>query len=111
MSVGRPTHGTFEVYKMGAPILFIEQEKEEEGKRESVRPEKFQFMEKEQNRNFGYKIVISAKNPKFILWILDDEIDFTIGIVSRNLASTSNFVEFRDSRNLHIFRSIAVRVS
>ena len=53
MSVGRPTHGTFEVYKMGAPILFIEQEKEEEGKRESVRPEKFQFMEKEQNRNFG----------------------------------------------------------
>ena len=32
-----------------------------------VRPEKFQFMEKWQNRNFGYKIVISVKNPKFIL--------------------------------------------
>ena len=30
--------------------------------------------------------------------------DFTVGIVSRNLATTSNFVEFRDSRNLHVFR-------
>ena len=27
----------------------------------SVRPEKFQFLEKGQNRNFGYKIVISVK--------------------------------------------------
>ena len=33
----------------------------------SVRPEKFQFLEKGQNRNFGYKIVISIKNPEFIL--------------------------------------------
>ena len=32
-----------------------------------VRPEKFQFMEKGQNRNFGYKIIISVKNTKFIL--------------------------------------------
>ena len=32
-----------------------------------VRPEKFQFLEKGQNRNFGYKIVISVKNPEFIL--------------------------------------------
>ena len=32
-----------------------------------VRPEKFQFLEKWQNRNFGYKIVISVKNLKFIL--------------------------------------------
>ena len=30
--------------------------------------------------------------------------DFTVGIVSRNLATTSIFVEFRDSRNLHVFR-------
>ena len=30
--------------------------------------------------------------------------DFTVGIVLRNLATTSNFVEFRDSRNLHVFR-------
>ena len=29
----------------------------------SVRPEKFQFMEKGQNRNFHYKIVITVKNP------------------------------------------------
>ena len=32
-----------------------------------VRPEKFQFMEKWQNHNLDYKIVISVKNPKFIL--------------------------------------------
>ena len=32
-----------------------------------VRPKKFQFLEKWQNRNFGYKIVISVKNPEFIL--------------------------------------------
>ena len=30
--------------------------------------------------------------------------DFTVGIVSRNLVTMSNFVEFRDSRNLHIFQ-------
>ena len=28
-----------------------------------VRPEKFQFLEKWQNRNFGYEIIISVKNP------------------------------------------------
>ena len=32
-----------------------------------VRPKKFQFLEKWQNRNFGYKIVNSVKNPEFIL--------------------------------------------
>ena len=53
---------------------------------------------------------LDKKNPKFILWILDDETNFTVGIVSQNLASTSNFVEFRDSRNLHVFRGIAYRV-
>ena len=31
-----------------------------------VRPKKFQFLEKGQNRNFGYKIIISVKNPEFI---------------------------------------------
>ena len=54
----------------------------------AVRPEKFQFLEKWQNLNFDYKIVISIKNPEFILWILDEETDFTVGIISRNLAST-----------------------
>ena len=76
-----------------------------------VRPEKFQFLEKWQNRNFGYKIVISVKNLKFVLYILDDKTDCAIGIVSQNLASTSNFVEFRDSRNLHVFRGVMFRVS
>ena len=75
-----------------------------------VRPEKFQFLEKGQKRNFGYKIVISVKNPKFILWISDEKTDFTVGIVSRILASTSNFVKFRDSRSCHVFRGIAIRV-
>ena len=32
-----------------------------------VRVEKFQFLEKGQNRNFGYKILISVKNSEFIL--------------------------------------------
>ena len=32
-----------------------------------VRPEKFQFLEKWQNRNFDYEILILVKNPKFIL--------------------------------------------
>ena len=36
--------------------------------------------------------------------------DFTVGIVSRNLATTSIFVEFRDSRNLHVFRGNKRRV-
>ena len=57
-------------------------------KKVSVRPEKFKFLEKGQNCNFDYKIVISVKNPKFILWISDDETNFTVGIVSRNLSST-----------------------
>ena len=48
-------------------------------------------------------MVISVKNPKFF-YISNDEMDFTVGIVSRNLTTTSNFVEFRDSRNLHVFR-------
>ena len=30
--------------------------------------------------------------------------DFTIRIVSQNLATTSNFVEYQNSRNLHVFR-------
>ena len=64
--------------------------------------------------NFNFfkkgKIVILVKNPKFILWISDDETDFIVGIISRNLASTSNFVEFRESQNLHVFRGITFRV-
>ena len=53
-----------------------------------VRPEKFQFLEKGQNRNFGNKMVILVKNPEFILYISDDKMDFTVGIVSQNLART-----------------------
>ena len=30
--------------------------------------------------------------------------DFAVGIVSQNLATMSNFVEFRDSQDLHVFR-------
>ena len=31
--------------------------------------------------------------------------DFTVRIVSRNLATTSNFVQFRDSRNFMFFKA------
>ena len=34
--------------------------------------------------------------------------DFAVGIVSRNLAITSNFVEFRDSRNFTFFKAPGV---
>ena len=34
--------------------------------------------------------------------------DFTVGIISRNLATKSNFVEFRDSRNLSFFEAPGV---
>ena len=34
--------------------------------------------------------------------------DFTVGIVSRNLATTSNFVEFRDNRNFTSFEAPGV---
>ena len=34
--------------------------------------------------------------------------DFTVGIVSRNLATTLNFVEFRDSRNFTFFEAPGV---
>ena len=36
--------------------------------------------------------------------------DFTVGIVSQNLVTTSIFVEFGDSRNLHVFRGNERRV-
>ena len=41
--------------------------KKECTRRFPVIPEKFQFLEKGQNSNFGYEIVISVKNVKFIL--------------------------------------------
>ena len=34
--------------------------------------------------------------------------DFTVGIVSRKLATTSNFVKFRDIRNLHVFQGTEI---
>ena len=34
--------------------------------------------------------------------------DFTVGIVSRNIATTSNFVEFRDNRNFTFFEAPGV---
>ena len=34
--------------------------------------------------------------------------DFTVGIVSRNLGTTSNFVEFRHSRNFMFFEAPGV---
>ena len=34
--------------------------------------------------------------------------DFTVGIVSQNLATASNFVEFRDNRNFIFFEAQSV---
>ena len=48
-------HGQFKS-RVGATYMII-----------FVRPEKFQFLEKGQNRNFDYEIVISVKSPEFIL--------------------------------------------
>ena len=49
-------------------------------------------------------MVISVKNPEFFL-ISDDKTDLTVGIVSRNLATMSNFIKFRDSRNFTFFEA------
>ena len=49
-------------------------------------------------------MVISVKIHKFF-WISDDETEFTVGIVSRNLATTSNFVEFQDNQNFTFFEA------
>ena len=38
----------------------------------------------------------------------NDETDFTVGIVSRNLATTTNFIEFRDIRNFTFFKAPGV---
>ena len=51
-------------------------------------PRNLNFWKKGKNRNFDYEIVISVKNMKFILLISDDETDFIVGIVSRNLVTT-----------------------
>ena len=34
--------------------------------------------------------------------------DFNVGIISQNLATTSNFVEFRDSQNFMFFEASGV---
>ena len=57
-------------------------------RREECKTREIPIFGKGQNHNFGYEIVILPKNPEFILWISDDETDFIVGIVSRNLAST-----------------------
>ena len=44
-------------------------------------------------------------------YISDDETDITVGILSRNLATLSNFVRFRDSRNFYEIRGNGSRVN
>ena len=67
-------------------------------------------MKPRENSNFlkKGKTVISVKIQK-IFYISNDETDFTVGIVSRNLATMSNFVEFRDSWNFMVFEALGVR--
>ena len=48
------------------------------------------------------KMVILVKIQNFIS---HDETNITVGIVSRNLATMSNFVKFRDSQNFTFFET------
>ena len=49
------------------------------------------------------KMVILVKIQNFFRYRMTKQ-TFFVGIVSRNLATPSNFVEFRDNKNLHVFR-------
>ena len=51
----------------------------------------------------GKTVILVGKSENFL--DLGCEMDFIIGIVSRNLATTSNFVEFRDSQNFTFFEA------
>ena len=60
--------------------------------------EKFNFFEKWQNGDCH----IQVENLEFF-YISDDETNFTVEIVSRNLVTQLNFVKFRDSKNFMFF--------
>ena len=69
------------------------------------------FCKTRENSNFlkNYKIVISVKIQNFsrslmTKWITPLESSHEI------LANKSNFIEFRDSRNLHVFQGTMYRV-
>ena len=53
------------------------------------------------------KTVILVKNPEFFK-ISDDKTDFTVKIVSQNLATTLNFIEFQDILNFTFFKAYGV---
>ena len=56
--------------------------------------------------NFGTKFFLrrgKCEIPRKSNFLKNGKIVILVKIVSRNLATTSNFVEFRDSRNLHVF--------
>ena len=50
------------------------------------------------------KTVISIENLK-IFWISDGETAFTVGIVSQNIVTMSNFVGFRDGWTFTFFEA------
>ena len=52
-------------------------------------------------------MVILVENPKFF-YISDDETDFSVEIVSRNLATTLNFVEFQGGQDFTFFEAWSV---
>ena len=64
----------------------------------SVKPRKNPNFRKKSKMVFSIKI-----QNKYL--ISDDETGFTVKIVSRNLSTTSNFVEFRDSQNFTFFEA------
>ena len=40
-----------------------------------------------------------------VFYIFDDETDFIVGFVSKNLVVQANFVEFRDNKNFIFFEA------
>ena len=53
-------------------------------------------------------VIVHVENLN-ILYISDDETDFTVGIVSQNLVTQSNFVGFQNSQNFTFFKATGVR--
>ena len=54
----------------------------------------------------GKTIILVGNFENFL--DLDDETDFTVGIFSQNLATTSNFIEFQNNWNFTFFEASRV---
>ena len=55
-----------------------------------------------------YFVEIALEEKLRFFYILDDKMDFSVGIFSRNLATQSNFIRFRDRQNFTYFEASGV---